>query len=344
MGSVQWKRNSVRYKANAVQGWPRALRAGRVTTGGGAACYNTGAPCYDTTPDRTRKDTRMRKVIPLAVIMSGAALLAACGSSTKYNEKSLEALIKSQQPTPTEYLPIYKELGIPNAVAPNSLSPQNEDGFPYIVPNAARILVPKQLEAAIKDTKNPYINGNYIGKNLTPNQRMAIYSAKMIMDAMVALVLPQYVLPQRSGLVPVSAAIEQAKIAISDIQATDGFVYGTKTVPAVDLTTGTSNPQSLFYHIANASPLVLGALTQVAAIARYNAVQYRFVGTIAGVTMNPAKDSCYIVTVPAGKQVIATSFAHYAPTTHAHYVDACVVDKPGEWTTVWPMRQAEGYV
>ena len=271
----------------------------------------------------------MRKVTRIVPVAIGAAvLLAACGNSAP--KPSLSQVVAKDNATAAKYLPVYK--GIP-ATVPKNDSPGGEEGFPYVVPTVARVLLPNRLEAAIKNTKEVSINGNYIGAGLTPNQRMAIYSAKMIDEADAGLAANQYIYPP-------SGMTLAARVALTQVKDTLGFVYGQATVPNTDLTT--TNPLSLYYQVAPAG-VAWGDLTLVPAIARAKAVPTTwnppagFKGTVPS-----AKDACYAVTLPKGSFKTGTSAANYGPSKIAVMFVSCVLRQPGQFRRVWPVSNT-GY-
>ena len=265
---------------------------------------------------------RITRIVPVAI--GAAVLLAACGNSTP--QPSLSQVIAQENAAAAKYLPVYN--GIPATLPPND-SPGNKEGFPYVVPDVARVLLPNRLEAAVKNTKETWINGNYIGAGLTPNERMAIYSMKMLADAYDSLTPGQYLFP------PAGMALA-ARIALTQVKDTLGFVYQKPTVPNADLTI--TNPYSLNYRDTAAwNPWGMLTVTPAVARAKASAGGWLYPGQYMGRTPPSAKDACYVVTLPAGSYKIGTSAANYGPSTAKLVLEVCVLRQPGQFRRVWPM-------
>ena len=272
-------------------------------------------------PDRTRKDTRMRKSIPL-MVMAGAALLAACGSTQKFNSASLEKLKQSQEPPTVQYLPIYN--GIATSLPTNIDLPPGGDGYPLVFPDVARILVPKQLEAAIKG-KNLWINHNYIGPG-SPTKRLEIYSAKMFLDVNEAVV-PQYVNPTSSA-----QATYVRENVLPDIRRIGGPFYDSALVPLADMSN--TNPFSLLYDFTGVPYPTYGTVTVFTAVSRHDPM----ISTngIPGVSLPPGNRACFRFTLPAKSFWGGSNRATDKPNVAPVYFFVCVKPQPGNLSHVLP--------
>ncbi len=257
----------------------------------------------------------MRKVISLATIAAGTVLLAACGSTGNQTATP-------QASTKAPYLPIYN--GIRSQLPAHIDSQKVDDGFPFIFPDVARILAPKRLEADITNTTKTSINGNYIGKNLKRNQRMAIYSAKMFLYVNY-LAVPQYL---NGALVHETA--KAAQTALHELAVVGGPFYGAKEIPAQDLKDN-NNPESLMGGLQNAGA-VLGHWTGIAPIAA---------GTLTPVNNIPvAPDpnknrACFEEVLKGGTVYTSYSNGTYGLEPNALKYYVCITPQPGEWSHVW---------
>ncbi|MCI2975833.1 MAG: hypothetical protein MP439_07125 [Ferrimicrobium sp.] len=251
----------------------------------------------------------MRRRHMFGTVTLGAALLAACGSTSTQSSKPA-AKVKASPGS--EYLNIYK--GIPN-------SPVTSNGYPFSVPDTMRILAPKVLAKEVRDTKLAKIGDTYVGTTWTPTQRMEIYTAKLYATYRYTFGIDQYL--DTSG-----TNGRTNKSILPDIARVFAPFYGSLAAADRQMVTSTSDgiaivrndtPQNVETGMDTIAPAFLGAT---------NLAFFSFQGIIPAVKVN----------LPAGsyKVTINTSPAQVEGNTASRF-EVGFNPQPHDWGHVWPV-------
>jgi hypothetical protein len=232
----------------------------------------------------------IKKLIGFSI--ASTALLSGCGSVST----TLSSLARSTSGT---YVNAYN--GISNA-------PVSYNGYPYSVPNDLRVLSPKSLRSAIVNTKDAFIGSTYVGTNLTKNQRMAVYTAKMYLLYRAVLVLPQY-------FATTGFYASENKAIRAELPKVFSVIYGS-TVKARKFLSR--------YELDKDNPVtVTGANT--------------IVPVVLGLKTFSFRQYSVLINVPAGTVRVYENGLGHAPQTGGYTFIVSLTPKLGNFSHLWPV-------